>query len=188
MQNPRLASRYAKSLLDLAVERNILEPVLKDMQLIDNICTKSADFVVMLRSPVINGDKKMAILKDILKNSDVNELTYAFMNLLMVKGRELNLGEIAQAFITQYNTLKNIRIVKLTTAAPINDAVKQSIVAKLAASMPKDTIDLKIAIDADLIGGFVLEIEDKLYDASVKKNLDDLRANVIDSSYVAKMA
>ena len=104
----------------------------------------------------------------------------------MAKGRELNLPEIASAFVEQYNALKNIRTVTLTTATPMNDAIKKTLESKIAAYMPKDTVDLKTVIDGSLIGGFVLEVEDKLYDASVKKHLSDVKAKIIDTSYVSK--
>ena len=68
MQNPRLATRYAKSLLNLAVETNNLEAVLKDMQLLNDICIQSHDFVIMLRSPVINGDKKLNVIDIVLRS------------------------------------------------------------------------------------------------------------------------
>src|ERR1043166_8453777 len=121
MLNPRLATRYAKSLLDIAVERNSLDTVLKDMQLLNAICGKSQEFTVMLRSPVINGDKKISVISEVLKGKGVSELTNAFIKLLVAKGRESVLPEIGGAFITQYNTLKNIRIVKLTTAGVLGD-------------------------------------------------------------------
>lgn len=187
MQNPRLAARYAKSLLDLAVERNTLEEALKDMQVLNSICTGNRDFAVMLKSPVISGSKKLSVVAEVLKNFNVNELTTAFINLLVTKGREQNLPEIAAAFIAQYNTVKHIRTVTLTTAAPMNDAIKSSLVGKIAGYMPNDTVDLKTAVDESLIGGFVLEIEDKLYDASVKKSLNDVKAKLLDYTYVNKM-
>jgi len=187
MQNPRLATRYAKSLLDLAVETNKVEAALKDMQLLDGICSKSPDFTLMLRSPVINGYKKLAVIQEVLKSYEVNEITHGFIKLLIAKGREMNLPEIARAFLTQYNVLKNIRIVKLTTASPMADMIKSSIQEKVAAYIPNDTIDLKTAIDESLIGGFVLEVEDKLYDASVRKSLNEIRSGIIDTSYVSKI-
>jgi F-type H+-transporting ATPase subunit delta len=187
MQNPRLATRYAKSLLDLAVERDSLEATLKDMQVLNGICTQSRDFEVMLRSPVISGDKKLSVINLVLKNYGISELTHAFISLLITKGRELNLPEIAGAFIAQYNELKNIRTVKLTTAAAMDDKIKNNILSKIAGYMPEDTVDLKTEIDASLIGGFVLEVEDKLYDASVRKSLNDIRTKIVDTSYVSKM-
>jgi F-type H+-transporting ATPase subunit delta len=187
MQNPRLATRYAKSLLDLCVEQNSLEATLKDMQVINSICTQSHDFALMLKSPIISGDKKLSVISIVLKNYNISILTNAFINLLVVKGRELNLPEIAGAFVTQYNALKNIRTVTLTTAAPMSNEIKSSLVAKIAGYMPKDTVDLKTNVDESLIGGFVLEVEDKLYDASVKKSLNDVRTRLIDYSYTTKI-
>ena len=95
--------------------------------------------------------------------------------------------EITSAFIEQYNVLKNIRTVKLTTAAPMNDAMKQTMRTKIAGYMPNDTVDLKTMVDDSLIGGFVLEVEDKLFDASVKKSINDVKLQIIDTSYVSKM-
>ncbi len=186
MQNPRLAARYAKSVLDLAVERNSLDAVLSDMRVLNGICAESREFEVMLRSPVINGDKKLSVINEVMKRFNINEITQAFINLLVAKGRELNLPEIATAFVEQYNALKNIRTVTLTTATPMTDAIKKTLESKIAAYMPKDTVDLKTLTDSSLIGGFVLEVEDKLYDASVKKHLSDVKAEIVDLSYVSK--
>src|ERR1700733_9008824 len=132
MQNPRLATRYAKSVLDLAIEKNSVEAVLADMQVIHRICVQNRDFEVMLSSPVINGDKKLSVINEVLKRFNINEISQAFINLLVVKGRELNLPVIANAFIEQYNVLKNIRTVKLTTASPMNDVTRKTLESKIA--------------------------------------------------------
>lgn len=187
MQNPRLASRYAKSLLDLAVEKNSLESTLKDMQAIHQICEMSHDFEVMLRSPVIKGDKKLSVINAVFKTQNLSDLTNAFITLLVNKGRELNLLEIADAFIEQYNVMNNIRTVKLTTAVPVSDATHSSIMSKVAGFMPNDKVNLKTEVDESLIGGFVLEVEDKLFDASVRKRLNDIRTSLVDHSYETKM-
>jgi F-type H+-transporting ATPase subunit delta len=187
MQNPRLATRYAKSLLDIAVEKNSVEAVLQDMQLLNRICDSSREFAVMLSSPVIHGDKKLAVINEVLKGHNINELTYAFMKLLVTKGREANMAEVAAAFITQYNTLRNIKIVKLTTAVPMPAALKESITNKVASLMPKDTVNLTTSVDEQLIGGFVLEMDDKLFDASVRKSLNEVRSKIVDHSYESKL-
>lgn len=187
MQNPRLASRYAKSILDLAVEKNSLDAVLNDMQTLHAICAASSEFRLMLESPVIKGDKKLSILLAVLKSQQLNELTNGFIRLLVSKGREYFLPEISAAFVTQYNTLKNIRTVKLTTATAVNDSIKNNILAKVSGFMPADKINLETSVDESLIGGFVLETGDKLFDASVKKKLNDVRSKIIDHSYEAKI-
>jgi len=187
MQNPRLASRYSKSLLDLAIEQNSLEVTLKDMRTLHDICAMSRDFDAMLRSPVIKGDKKLSVIREVLKNQNISPLTNAFINLLVGKGRELNLAEIAEEFVNQYNKLKNIRTVRLTTATAMNDNIKKGIEAKIASFMPSDTVNLKTSVDESLIGGFVLEVEDQLFDASVKKKLNEVKSRLIDHSYESKM-
>jgi F-type H+-transporting ATPase subunit delta len=186
MENPRIASRYAKSLVDLAVERNCLEETLSDMQLLDSICKQCPEFEVMLKSPVIPGTKKLAVINAVVKNN-MHEITNAFMKLLVAKGREEVLANISLAFIEQYNFIKNIKTVSLTTASAINDSMKSSIVDRVAGYLPGVTIDLKSSVDEKLIGGFVLEVGDQLFDASVRRKLNDIKAQVIDTSYVTKI-
>src|SRR6186997_764435 len=98
MQNPRLAARYAKSLLDLAVEQHVLDATLQDMQTLDQVCKQSRDFVIMLRSPVIKPGMKSAALNAVIGDK-LQPLSKAFTTLLVNKGRESVLPEIATAFM-----------------------------------------------------------------------------------------
>jgi F-type H+-transporting ATPase subunit delta len=186
MQNPRLAARYAKSLLDLAIEQNQLEATLTDVQLLSDVCKQSREFCVMLRSPVINADKKQVIVDAVIGHR-LSPLTKAFVTLLVTKGRESSLPEIADAFMQQYKTMKNIRTVKLTTAVPVNDLVKQAIKTKVMGSLSSSTVELEEAVDPDLIGGFVLEMDDKLFDASVRRDLNDVRKQFLKNIYVSQI-
>ncbi len=174
MQNPRLATRYAKSLIDLAGEQNVRAEVLADMQLLDNICTQSNEFRLMLRNPVIKPDKKSAIIHAVLSQHTLQKLSLAFMDLLVRKGREANLSEIAKAYITQYKSINNINVVHLTTAAPMSDQLRNQIKERVAASV-NGSVELHEAVNEDLIGGFVLEMNDKLFDASVRRDLNDIK-------------
>lgn len=186
MPNPRLAARYAKSLLDLVVEKNNLDVTLADMQLLDRICRSSADFTNMLRSPIIHADKKHQVMTAVL-GKHIHTITGEFVKLLVNKGRESNLPEIAQAFISQYNAMKNIKTVKLTTAVAVDEKVKNNILEKVLGGLPNNTVELETAVDEKLIGGFVLEMEDRLFDASVRKNLHDFKTAVQDNSYMSAL-
>lgn len=186
MQNPRLAARYAKSLLDLAIEHNSLDATLQDMQLLDHICKINREFTVMLRSPIISSDKKGAIINAVWEGK-VNPLTQSFVNLLVKKGRESNLDEIAQAFIAQFKELKKIKVVHITTAFPIDDSVKNKIVSKVAAGVPLDTLEVQTHVNPDLIGGFVIEMDDKLFDSSVLRDLNNIKTSFLDYSYVSQL-
>src|ERR1700689_2257734 len=98
MPNPRLAGRYAKSILDLSIERNQLDAVYHDMVFLQGICESNRDFVNFLRSPIVKPDKKEKTLTAITAGQ-VSELTAAFIKLLTSKGREPLLPEITVAFI-----------------------------------------------------------------------------------------
>ena len=186
MPNPRLAFRYAKSLLDLAVEQNTVEGTLQDVNLLDGICRQSPDFVNVLRSPIIKADKKQQII-DAVMGGKLHPLTQAFIKLLVSKGRESNLPEIASAFISQYKTMKNIKTATLTTAVPVSDSLKEAIRGKVLNAMPGMQIELKEQVDAELIGGFVLQVEDRLVDASIRRDLNDVKAQFLKNIYVSQL-
>lgn len=183
MRNPRLASRYAKSLLDFAVEQNALEEVLKDMQLVEQTCKESRELTVVLRSPVIPSEKKVSIIKAIFGDR-IGKISIGFIELLIKKGREFFLPEMATAFITQYKVYKNIHVVRLTTAVEIDEQLKKDIEAKVKASLVEGSIDLETRVKEDLIGGFVLEVGDKLFDASILRDLNDIKKQFIKNEYI----
>ncbi len=174
MPNPRLAARYAKSLLDLATEKGQLEAVYADMKYLEAVCKASKDFVNLLRSPIIKADQKNTIITAVTKGK-ISELTASFSNLLVRKGREIDLPEIAFAFVDQYNEIKDIHRVKLTTAVEVSAEVKKSIEAKVQKEKGLGTVELETAVDPKLIGGFVLEFNNNLVDASILRDLKDIK-------------
>ncbi len=186
MPNPRLASRYAKSLLDLAVEQNAVDTTLQDVKLMDSICRQSRDFTNLLRSPIIKGDKKQEIINSVV-GGKLQPLFQAFVKLLTNKGREENLPEILTAFIEQYKTMKNIKTVKLTTATPVTDDVKKAIIKKITGNVPDSQVEVKEEINPEIIGGFILQMDDKLIDASVRRDLNDVKAQFQKNIYVSTL-
>ncbi|MEP7278958.1 MAG: ATP synthase F1 subunit delta [Bacteroidota bacterium] len=186
MPNPRLAGRYAKSLVDLAIERNQLEDIYKDMQYLLAVCKNSAEFVSVMRSPVIKGDKKQRILAAIA-NGKLSELTTSFNNLLIAKNREKYLPEIIKAVIGQYQHIKGIHTVKLTTAAALSEPLKNQIVDKIKTETSFQHVELETIVNEDLIGGFVLELDDKLVDASISRDLRDIKKQFSQNIYVQQI-
>ena len=183
MPNPRLATRYAKSLIGLAQERNELEATFQDMQFLQAICKSNRDFVNLLRSPVIQTAKKEAILTAITKDK-ISPLTAAFTKLLTDKGREEDLPEIIEAFITQYNTIEGIQKIKLTTAVPVSEEVKNDIVNKVKASIGFDKVEVETVVNEKLIGGFLLEYNNNLVDASLLRDLKDIKKQFQQNVYI----
>jgi F-type H+-transporting ATPase subunit delta len=183
MPNPRLAARYAKSLIDLATEKNQLEKVYADMQYMQAVCKGSREFVNLLRSPIIKADKKDAVIDAVTKGK-VNDITNAFNKLLVAKGRESDLPEIVNAVVEQYNEIKGIHQVKLTTAIPVSDALKNDIIKKVRSEAELESVELETKTDESLIGGFVLEFNNNLVDTSVARDLRDIKKQFDQNVYV----
>lgn len=186
MSTIRIASRYAKSLLDLSAERGELEAVLSDVQLFKK-SLESKDLLNLVKSPIINTGKKRDIFKVLFKEK-FNPTTYAFTDLILNKGREAYLPAIVDAFMVQYNEMQRMSSATLTVATEMSDAQLNEIKAKLLqSSITLDNVDLEIKVDPSILGGFVIEIGDNLYDASAKHKLEKLRKEFTRNDYVASV-
>ena len=178
----RAVSRYAKSILDLAIERQVLEEVKGDIDYFMQ-CLRSRDFLLFLRSPIIHSEKKRSIFYRIFKDK-LSAMTLHFFEIIIRKGRENILPEIAEDIIRQYKVFKEITSVRLISATPIPEALIEEVKNKLRASGAiRKNIDLEVKTDPNLIGGFVLEFDDKLYDASLLYKLKQLERQYFDQSF-----
>ncbi|MDX1943221.1 MAG: ATP synthase F1 subunit delta [Saprospiraceae bacterium] len=186
MSVARIAHRYAKSLVDLAIERDKLDRVLEDVQSFKE-AAKNRDFYLLMKSPVIHHAKKQQVIEALFKGK-YDELTMAFLQILIKKGREGYLPEIANEFIHEYKKYKHITTVRLTTATPLSEAAVKLIHDKLEASKETDSqVQMETVVDEHLIGGFTLEFDGKVYDASVKSKLEDLKKEFEDNLYISQI-
>ncbi len=170
----RIPSRYAKSLIDLAVEQGKLDRVLEDVKSFQS-ATKNRDFYNLLKSPVVNSEKKGSIFKALF-GTKFDELSSAFLDLVLRKGRESYLVDIADNFVEQYKDLKSITTVTVTTAKPLSEEGLAKIKTKLEGSADtRDNIEIITKVNPEIIGGFILEFDAKLFDNSVAHQLEVLR-------------
>lgn len=184
MRNPRLATRYAKSLIDLAIEQNALDATYNDMVVLQTICKGNRDFVQLLKSPIIQPHTKLKIINAVT-DGKIGVLVTAFNRLMVEKGRESNLPEVVNTFIHQYKDLKGIKMVKLTTASPIGQETKDNIVSKMKSE--GNTIELESFIDESIIGGFVLQTGDNLIDASIAYDLKAIQKQFMNNDFIYKL-
>ncbi|MAT55733.1 MAG: ATP synthase F1 subunit delta [Bacteroidetes bacterium] len=186
MSAQRIASRYARSLIEVAQEKGKLERVLEDIKAFDAL-SKVRDFYLLLKSPVIKADKKKKILEAIL-GGKFDDLTMQFINILLRKGREAYLSEIANEFIQEYKRLKNITTVKVTSAVKLDEKALNLIRQKLAESaISKGEIELVTKVNPNLIGGLLIEFDGKQYDSSVARKLNELHKQFEDNLYISQI-
>lgn len=186
MLNPRVASRYAKSLLDLAVEQGQLETVHADMLYLQQLTSGSRDFLNLLRSPVIKADTKIRTINAVTEGK-VSGLTTSFIHLMTSKAREAVLPEIITSFINQYKERKGIKTVKLTTAVPVSESLKNEIINQVKKTGGFDNLELLETVDPNIIGGFVLQAGDKLIDASIAYDLRNISRQFENNDFIYKV-
>ncbi len=146
--------------------------------------TADRGFYMLLKSPIIPVQKKGAVIDQLFKGR-MSDLMFQYLHLVVGKSREEFLPEIADEYLTQYKTIKKVTEVKLTTASPLGQSAIEGIRAKLVASGAcHPNVEISTAVDADLIGGFLLEFDNKLYDASVQHKLSQLRAEFVQNLFV----
>ena len=140
----------------------------------------------MLRSPVIKSDTKGKIVAAVAGNN-TGVLAGSFVKLLIQKGREGVLPEITHAFVEQYKVYKNIYSIKLTTATPVSEDLKNEIVNHIKATTEMQNIELETAVKEDIIGGFVLQAGDKLVDASISYDLKEIARQFENNDFIYKI-
>jgi F-type H+-transporting ATPase subunit delta len=183
MSVTRIATRYAKSLIELAAEQGKLEQVYSDVHMLQS-AMNNKELRLMLKSPIIHADKKNAVMNAIF-GGKVDILTQAYLKLLVDKGREGYVPEITAEFINQYKSIKKITTVKVTTAEPLSDAVLADLRKKiLATGVTSENLDVETHVDASLIGGFLLEFDNKRYDTSVAHKLEALKSQFSQNLYI----
>lgn len=178
MSVTRIASRYAKTLIDLAIDGGKVEKVFEDIKSIEKV-SKNKEFYLLLRSPIIHSSKKISIFKEIFKEN-LDRLTNAFFELIIKKGREGIIPEICKAFYEQYNLLKELSEVKIISAGPLErkevEAIKDQL---LKTKITRKNLNITEEIDTGLIGGFVVEVGDLRIDNSVQGKLNRMKKHII---------
>ncbi len=182
----RVAGRYAKSLIDLAQEMNNLERVTEDVQSFREVL-KNRDFYLLLKSPIVKAGKKLDILNQLF-SEHFDQLTMSFLHILVNKGREEILPEIAHEYNALYKQIKHISTVIVTTAEPIGEDMVEMIRQRLLSSgTTDDHVDIITKVDPNVIGGIILEYDGKVYDASVLSKLNELKKDFVGNLYVSQI-
>lgn len=174
MSENKAASRYAKSLIDLATEQNSLEEMKNDMVLLEQVIDQNSVLEAILQNPVIPLDKKYGILNDIL-NKRVGQITGSFLKLIVNKGRSAILFDTTKAFIRQYNVIKGIVTAEVSSAIPLTAENRIQIVAVVKKETGANEVLISEKVDEKLIGGFILKVSDRQFDASIAGSLNKLK-------------
>jgi F-type H+-transporting ATPase subunit delta len=172
MNDSKISVRYSRALFQTATEKNLLDKINADMIFISEIC-KMNEVKEVLESPIIKPSKKTAIFHSILEKN-TEKITLSLVDLLIKNGREKFLPAIARVFKDETLKYKGITETFLTTAVTVNDKIREEI-SEMISSVFKTKVELKETVDKEIIGGFVLKVNDNYIDASVRNKLRKIR-------------
>jgi F-type H+-transporting ATPase subunit delta len=185
MTESRVSFRYAKSLVDLSLEKGQLEQVREDMQLVLDTIRENRDLSAMLKSPVIKTDKKQSILKAIF-GGKIGVLSSEFITIITRKRREMELEGIADSFLSQYKTHKKILTAVITTASGLDKTLREKVL-QIVKGGTNSEVELTEKVNKDLIGGFVLRVGDQQVDASILRQIKNLDRSFSENPYVKEI-
>ncbi|MFW0716497.1 ATP synthase F1 subunit delta [Pedobacter sp. N23S346] len=174
MSEIKVAGRYAKSLIDLSVENNVLAESYNDMVLFEKVVDDTPELEAILKNPIVPLDKKIGILNGIFAGK-VSKLTLTFFKVVVSKGRSSILFTTAKQFVQQYNQIKGIVTADVISATALSAEAKEQIVATVKRELGAKEVIFNEKVNDKLIGGFILKVGDKQFDASIASSLSKLK-------------
>ncbi|MFZ4463283.1 MAG: ATP synthase F1 subunit delta [Bacteroidales bacterium] len=182
MKNTLLAKRYAKALFDLAVDDKVLEPTRQDMKLVAEVLEQNRELRKLMANPVIPPSRKKLIIRKIFADH-IGKHSVKFLEILVSKGREQEITAIAKQFYELYLEYKNIALVDITTAVPIEEKQRERML-KLFSQKTKYTLQMNEKVDPEIIGGFIVKMNDFKYNASVSEAISRLHKEFDKNLYI----
>ena len=178
MNDSKISVRYSRALFQSALEKKIIDKVNQDMILISEIC-KTTETKEFLLSPIIYPSKKSSIFHKMLEGN-VEKITLSMIDLMVKNGRESYLPAVARVFIHETLKYKGITESVLTTAVKVDAKVKKQMTG-LISEVYSTKVELEEIIDPEIIGGFILRIDDNYIDASIRNKLRKIKKELLGS-------
>ncbi len=181
MNESKISVRYSKALLQFALEKKKLDPVYQDMLQLYQICQQVDELISIFHNPIIPQSRKKKIIRAVFSDK-VTDITLSFLEMVMHNKREIYIPDISRRFLDDYKRYKKITTVILTTVIPLDQQLKERII-QLVRNAYHTTVELEENQSEQLIGGFIIRMDDLMLDASVSKVLKKMRKKLITKEF-----
>lgn len=181
MYQSQINIRYAKSLFLLGEEKGIIEELEKDINIIYQAFNEIESLNILLEHPIIKSSKKKAVLNELF-DKKINKYTMSFLDLIIKNKREKHLKNICRNFIDIYRKHKGIKKAVLTTAYKLTEEEEATIIKSIEDKFVA-TIELQECVDENIIGGMIIQVDDKQLDLSVAKQINKLRKDFLNIDF-----
>jgi F-type H+-transporting ATPase subunit delta len=167
-----IADRYAEAIFSVAQQANAVEQVDNDLSGVVTTLKSNKELDQLWKHPVVSAEDKKQIVRDLFAGK-VHPVTLNLLQLLVDKKRGVLVEQVQSAFHDRFNALRRRATVKVTSALPLDQGQADTLRAQLADKLAKD-VHMETAVDPDLIGGLILQIEDQVIDNSLRGRLKAL--------------
>lgn len=179
MKEHKISLRYARALLESAKKEGKADEILNDLQKVKTIFEQSKELRRLAASPVVQIYKKRKILEQLFKEFQVSKITLDFIMLLIDKRRGNLILDIISEYETQYNIANNKLPIQVISTVELDDNAKNKIIQKLQERTKMEIIP-SYKIDDSLKGGILIKVNDWVFDASLKNQLQNLYKQLIE--------
>jgi len=169
LKNRLLAKRYSKAVLQNLKEKDY-NPILSDIKLIKNVLTKDKDILKTINSFLLPQTERISIAVTVIENTKLKKIWQNLFKILIQKHKYTLLPTILIELETLILELKNQINVQLILASDQSDANLKKIKNYIEDILKKEII-IKIKIDPEIIGGFIVHTDSNTLDGSIINNL-----------------
>jgi len=177
MYQSQVSVRYAKALIEFAQEHAAMDAVAEDMQTLISLFAEVPELHQVVEHPSLTETQKIALFQSLFKNS-FHKQTNRFIEFVCKQKRENQLPGMAHNYLTRFAQLRGLKTAVFTTAVPMGQKEREAVV-KMVEKHYHVTLEFSEKVDKDLIGGFVIEIDDKRIDASVAAQLKQIKQQLL---------
>ena len=181
MKRTKLAGRYAKALFEFAEEINQIDKISEDIVFINDIFHYHKDLRLTINCAAVRIDKKINIINSIFK-SRISDVYLRYLTLILHKRREVQITLICEEYVKLYKRFKNIITLDIFSPNALDTDTINEIKNKVKAFTDAET-EIIEHIKPTLIGGLAFKFDDYYVDASIKKQIDLLKQELMDKSY-----
>ena len=173
-----IAGTYGDALFELAVEQNLTDSLMQEIDFLQPVLKENSDFEKILMHPEIPKQKKLQLIENVFKGRISDALT-GFLRIVVTKGRYENLPDIFAYFIARVKEYKKIGIAQVVSAIPLRDEQKQKIEQKLLETTHYETMEIDYKVEESSIGGLMIRIGDRVVDSTIRSKLSALTGSLM---------
>jgi F-type H+-transporting ATPase subunit delta len=177
MDQSKITVRYAKALFALAKEKNQFDRFKTDMELVLSVVQSSPDFILLLESPVVKTSQKAKSIRTIFQDK-ISGISLRFLEMIVENKREIHIPGICRNFLEFIRSEQGIRTAVVTSSGPLNKETVEQLKSLLENSY-KARVEMKEKVNENLLGGFILRVDDQQYDASIATQLRKVKETLL---------